>query len=182
MIYSSAPSYPHGIIDPISELGEIAHSHGCGLFVDGCLGGFVLPFAKQLGYDIPDFDFSVKGVTAMSLDTHKYGYASKGTSVVLYKTPALRRYQFFLYPQWPGGLYTTPTIAGSRNGSIVCSAWATMQHLGTSGYLEAVDSIMKTRLKLLKGIKRIPGLEVVGEPLAMVIGMRSTEFNIYELR
>lgn len=102
LIYSSAPSYPQGTIDPISELAKIARRHDVGLHVDCCLGGFVLPFAKKLGYNIPDFDFSIQGVTSMSLDTHKYGYALKGTSVVLYRNRELRQAQYFCYADWSG--------------------------------------------------------------------------------
>jgi glutamate/tyrosine decarboxylase-like PLP-dependent enzyme len=102
LIYASAPCYPQGVIDPIQQLGKLAMQFGIGLHVDACLGGFVLPFAKQLGYDIPAFDFECEGVTSMSVDTHKYGYASKGTSVVLYRTKELRHGQYFSYSKWSG--------------------------------------------------------------------------------
>jgi glutamate/tyrosine decarboxylase-like PLP-dependent enzyme len=110
LLYASAPSFPHGAIDPIEHMAAIAHTHDIGLHVDCCLGGFVLPFARQLGHDIPAFDFSVKGVTSMSIDTHKYGFALKGSSVLLYSNPDIRQAQYFCYPEWTGGLYTTPTV------------------------------------------------------------------------
>ena len=116
LIYGSAPNYPSGIVDPISQLSQLAKSYSVGLHVDCCLGGFILPFAKEAGFDVPSFNFSNSGVTSMSVDTHKYGYAAKGSSVVLYRTKELRRYQYFTYPKWTGGLYATTTIAGSRPG------------------------------------------------------------------
>lgn len=102
MLYSSAPGYPQGVIDPIRAMGQIALRYSVGLHVDCCLGGFVLPFAKRLNYDLPDFDFGVPGVSSMSLDTHKYGYSLKGSSVVLYRTKELRQAQYFKYPDWAG--------------------------------------------------------------------------------
>ena len=116
MIYSSAPNFPSGMVDDISGLSELAVKYSVGLHVDCCLGGFILPFAKEAGFDVPPFDFSLPGVTTMSVDTHKYGYAAKGSSVVLYRTKELRRFQYFTYPKWTGGLYATATIAGSRPG------------------------------------------------------------------
>ncbi|MCA9698855.1 MAG: aminotransferase class V-fold PLP-dependent enzyme, partial [Myxococcales bacterium] len=113
-LVGSAPCFPHGVIDPIGELGELALERKVGLHTDACLGGFVLPWARELGYDVPDFDFRVAGVTSMSADTHKYGYAAKGTSVVLYRDKALRRHQWFTLTDWPGGIYFSPTFAGSR--------------------------------------------------------------------
>ena len=116
MIYSSAPNYPSGIVDPIEKLSKLAKKYSVGLHVDCCLGGFILPFGKEAGFDVPSFDFSNPGVTSMSVDTHKYGYAAKGSSVVLYRNKELRRHQYFTYPKWTGGLYATTTIAGSRPG------------------------------------------------------------------
>ena len=110
LIYASAPSFPHGAIDPIEAMAALARTHDIGLHVDCCLGGFVLPFAKKLRYDIPNFDFTVSGVTSMSIDTHKYGFALKGSSVLLYSNRDIRQAQYFCYPDWTGGLYTTPTV------------------------------------------------------------------------
>ena len=123
LIYASAPSFPQGTIDPVAALSALAVRHGVGLHVDCCLGGFVLPFARRLGYPVPAFDFSLPGVTSMSLDTHKYGCALKGASVVLYRTPDLRRAQYFCYGAWSGSLYTTPTLAGSRSTGLVAQCW-----------------------------------------------------------
>ena len=149
--------------------------------MDCCLGGFILPFAKEIRDNIPKFDFELKGVTSMSLDTHKYGYATKGTSVVLYRTKELRRYQYFTVPDWTGGLYVTPTVAGSRPGSLSAACWASMMRLGHSGYLEATRKILSTAEKFCAGCKAIPGLRVLGDPVAMVVAVGSDEFNIYQV-
>ena len=123
MLYGSAPNFPQGVIDHIDGLSNLAMYYNIGLHVDCCLGGFILPFVKRQGFDIPNFDFSLQGVTSMSCDTHKYGYAAKGTSVLLYKNEDLRRAQYFTYPKWSGGLYATPTLAGSRSGALIACAW-----------------------------------------------------------
>ncbi|KAL8520208.1 hypothetical protein ACS0TY_010935 [Phlomoides rotata] len=133
LIVGSAPGFPHGIIDPIEELGELASTYGICFHVDLCLGGFVLPFARKLGYPVPPFDFSVQGVTSISVDVHKYGLAPKGTSVVLYRNHEMRKHQFVAVTEWSGGLYVSPTIAGSRPGGLIAGAWAAMMSLGLEG-------------------------------------------------
>ncbi|ETI48162.1 hypothetical protein L914_07527 [Phytophthora nicotianae] len=169
MLYSSAPNFPHGMIDDIEALSRLAVQNDVGLHVDCCLGGFVLPFARQLRKDIPVFDFALPGVTSMSCDTHKYGYGSKGTSVVLYKNPEIRRFQYFSYADWTGGLYATPTLAGSRPGALSAAAWASMVRLGREGYLEKTKGILDTVDEIKAGIKRIDGIHLLGDPKAMVV-------------
>ncbi|KAI9989569.1 hypothetical protein PInf_019854 [Phytophthora infestans] len=169
MLYSSAPNFPHGMIDDIEALSTLAVQNDVGLHVDCCLGGFVLPFARQLRNDIPVFDFALPGVTSMSCDTHKYGYGSKGTSVVLYKSPEIRRFQYFSYADWTGGLYATPTLAGSRPGALSAAAWASMVRLGREGYLEKTKGILDTVDEIKAGIKRIDGIHLLGDPKAMVV-------------
>jgi glutamate/tyrosine decarboxylase-like PLP-dependent enzyme len=181
MIYSSAPNFPNGTIDPIARLSELAVKYSVGLHVDCCLGGFVLPFAKKLGYPIPDFDFSLPGVTSMSVDTHKYGYAVKGSSVVLYRNKELRRYQYFAYPKWTGGLYATSTIAGSRAGSVVAATWASMMHMGEDGYMKATRDILETSKEIIDGVKSFSELRIIGTPLAMIIAFGSDSVNIYRI-
>ena len=179
-LVGSAPNYAHGIIDPIEELAEIAQEHDLGLHVDGCLGGFILPWGERLGYPIPRFDFRVPGVTSISADTHKYGYALKGTSVLLYRDSALRRYQYFNYPDWPGGIYLSPGLAGSRSGGIVAATWAAMVSLGEQGYLEIADRIFKTAAAIRQGVESIPELEVIGDP-TFLIAFGSPDLNIYHV-
>ncbi len=179
-IVGSAPTFPHGLVDPIEELSELAYERGIGFHTDACLGGFILPFARELGYPVPKFDFSLRGVTSISADTHKYGYAAKGTSVLLYRTPELRREQFFTATDWPGGLYMSPTILGSRPGALSAQAWASILSIGHSGYREAARSILETAKKIREGIAAIPGLEVIGDPL-WILAFRSRELDVYRV-
>jgi glutamate/tyrosine decarboxylase-like PLP-dependent enzyme len=177
-LVGSAPSFPHGVIDPIAELSELARARDIGLHVDACLGGFVLPWAKKLGYPVPAFDFSLPGVSSISADTHKYGYAAKGTSVVVYRDRALCRAQYFVSTDWPGGLYGSPTLAGSRPGSLVAACWATLVSTGEAGYLEATRAILETASQIRRGIAEIPGLYVLGDPL-WVIAFAADDFDVY---
>lgn len=181
LIVGSAPGYPHGIIDPITELGQLAMSFGVCLHVDLCLGGFVLPFARKLGYPIPPFDFSVQGVTSISVDVHKYGLAPKGTSVVFYRNHEIRKHQFVAVTEWSGGLYVSPTIAGSRPGGLIAGAWAAMMSLGEEGYLENTRQIMEVSKKIQEGIKGIPELFVVGRPDMTIVAFASNIVDIFEV-
>ena len=179
-LVGSAPSFPHGVVDPIPELAALAQTRGVGLHVDACLGGFVLPFARQLGYNAPAFDFRLPGVTSMSADTHKYGYAAKGTSVVLYRGEALRRYQYYAVADWPGGLYFSPTLAGSRPGALSATCWAAMVSMGEAGYRTAAAKILATGQLLRRWIEQIPELEVLGDPL-FVVAFTSRTLDIYRV-
>jgi glutamate/tyrosine decarboxylase-like PLP-dependent enzyme len=171
MMYASAPQYPHGAIDNIPALSAIAVRYSIGLDIDCCLGGFILPFAKKLAIkQIPDFDFRLPGVSSMSLVTHKYGYALKGTSVVLYKSIELRRSQYFCYGDWPGGLYSTPTILGSRSGGLIAQTWASLVTMGWEGFLEHTKGILETTVLIENGIKeQLPQLKIFGEVDAMIV-------------
>ena len=179
-VVGSAPAFPHGCIDPIPELSELAYERKVGFHTDGCLGGFVLPFAERLGYPVPPFDFRLRGVTSMSADTHKYGYAAKGTSVVLYRSRALRRYQFFRATDWPGGLYASPTFAGSRPGALSAACWAAMVATGEDGYLEASRRILETADAIKHGMRQIRGIKLLGDPL-WVLAFASDEVDIYRV-
>lgn len=180
VVVGSAPGFPHGVVDPIEELSELARRKGIGFHTDACLGGFVLPWARRLGYPVPDFDFRLPGVTSMSADTHKYGYAAKGTSVVLYRNPGLRRHQWFKTTQWPGGLYFSPTLAGSRPGGLSAACWAAMVSIGEKGYLEATRKILDAAATIKRGIETTPGLKILGDPL-WVIAFASEELDIYRV-
>lgn len=180
LLVGSAPTYPHGIIDPMEEISELARERGIGCHTDACLGGFVLPWAERLGYPIPPFDFRLPGVTSISVDTHKYGYAAKGTSVVLYRNPELRRYQYFAATDWPGGLYVSPTVAGSRPGGLLAACWAAMISIGERGYLDATRRILEAGQRIRRGIEAIPELRVLGDPL-WIIAFTSDELNIYQI-
>ena len=180
VLVGSAPPFPHGLIDPIGELSELARSKGIGFHTDACLGGFVLPWAEKLGYEVPPFDFRLPGVTSISADTHKYGYAAKGTSVVLYRGHELRHYQYFTTTDWPGGFYCSPSFAGSRPGALVAECWAAMVSVGEEGYMENTRHILEAATRIKKGVAEIPGLEVIGDPL-FVIAFRSPELDIYQV-
>lgn len=167
-VAGSAGDYAHGLIDPIEEIGALAQERGIGLHVDGCLGGLILPWAEQLGYDVPPWDFRVPGVTSISADTHKYGYALKGTSVLLYRDAGLRSRQWFASTDWPGGLYLSPGLAGSRSGGLIASTWAAMVTTGREGYLAKARAILGTNDVIKAGIRQsMPELEIIGEPVFM---------------
>ncbi len=140
----SACNYGYGTIDPIEKLSDIALEHGIGLHVDGCLGGWLLPFGQELGYDIPTFDFRVPGVTSISADTHKYGYAFKGTSVLVFRDKALRNGQYFFLTGWTGGKYCSPGIEGSRSGGLLAATWAALVSFGREGYRRYAKEIFET--------------------------------------
>jgi sphinganine-1-phosphate aldolase len=167
-LVGSAANYAHGLIDPIEAMSEVALEHGIGLHVDGCLGGLILPWIERNGHDVPPWDFRVPGVTSISADTHKYGYALKGTSVLLYRTKALRKHQYYTVSDWPGGLYLSPGLAGSRSGGLIASTWAALVTVGKEDYLEHAEQIMTTAQAIRAGIDEIPELAVIGDPLFLV--------------
>jgi sphinganine-1-phosphate aldolase len=181
-IVGSACNFPYGTIDPIKELSEIAHRRSVGLHVDGCLGGFFLPWAERLGQPVPPFDFRLRGVTSMSCDTHKYGYAPKGTSVVLYRGAALRRFQYFTTSDWPGGLYYSPTFSGSRPGGLSAACWAALVSMGEQGYLAATRQILDAVAVMKQGVLDIPELRLMGRPIGVFAFTSTTDrINIYQV-
>lgn len=168
LIVGSAPSYPQGVVDPIAELAALAAERGVGMHVDACLGGFQLPFLRDLGEDIPPFDLRVPGVTSISADLHKYGFAAKGASTIIYRDRALRRHQFFARSDWSGGLFGSTTVQGTRAGGAIAAAWATLMALGRDGYLRLAAGILRTTRIFQAGIAAIPGLRVLGRPAMSV--------------
>lgn len=164
MLVGSATPYPYGVTDNITELAGIAKEYNLWLHVDACLGGFILPFAREFDSSIPDFDFAVDGVTSMSVDIHKYGYSSKGVSALILRDAELEIYQRSTFDDWPAGLYSTPHIVGTRSGGPVASAWAVMQFLGKTGYREIVRRHLRLREQFVTGINAIEDLQVWGVP------------------
>jgi glutamate/tyrosine decarboxylase-like PLP-dependent enzyme len=164
LVVGSAPQYPQGVVDDIPAIAAIAAEAGANCHVDACMGGFVLPFAERLGRDVPPWDFRVDGVTSISADIHKLGYAPKGVSVILHRTKELRRYQTFVFDGWLGGLYATPNLQGSRSGLPMAAAWAVMQHLGLDGYLELTRTVLDNADRMRAGIAAIDGVRVLGDP------------------
>ncbi|MFI5321221.1 MAG: pyridoxal phosphate-dependent decarboxylase family protein [Myxococcota bacterium] len=173
LVVGSAPQYPQGVVDPIPALAELAQSVGASLHVDACMGGFLLPFAERLGHAIPPFDFRVPGVTTISADLHKLGYAPKGASVILHRTKQLRQYQTFVFDAWLGGLYASPNLQGTRAGLPMACAWAVMQRLGIEGYERLTRVTLDTRDRMLAAIRAVPGLEVLGAPEAQIVAFRA---------
>jgi sphinganine-1-phosphate aldolase len=173
-LIGSAGTYPHGTIDPIGALSDLALERGINLHVDGCLGGFILCWGEGIGVDVPVFDFRHPGVTSLSADTHKYGFGLKGSSVLLYRSPELRRLQYFIVADWPGGAYTSPGMSGSRSGGIIAAAWAAMVTLGREGYEAIASDIFRTAARLREVIREHPELRVLGNPLFNVAFAAST--------
>jgi len=177
----TAVTYPHGMVDPIEEIGALAEKKNLWLHVDACLGGLMLPFLKRLGHEIPPYDFSIPGVTSISADIHKYAYTPKGVSTVMYRNRDFRKFQIFAYADWPGGVYATPCLAGARPGGTMAAAWAVMHYLGEEGFMALAEKARAATEKLIKGINAIAQLYVLGDPDATVFAFGSDEINIYEL-
>ncbi len=180
-IMGSACNYGYGTIDPIDQLSDLALARGIGLHVDGCLGGFILPWGQQLGYDIPVFDFRVPGVTSISADTHKYGYGFKGTSVLAFRDKALRNSQYFYMTDWSGGKYASPGIEGSRSGGLLAATWAAMVSIGRDGYLEYARHIFDTAFAMQAVVRSHPELRIVGSNPTFCFSFTSDEFDIYHV-
>jgi glutamate/tyrosine decarboxylase-like PLP-dependent enzyme len=179
-LVGSACNYGYGTIDPIESLGELALDRGVGLHVDGCLGGFILPFGRELGYDIPAFDLAVPGVTSMSADTHKYGYGLKGSSVLCFNDTALRNSQYFFQTSWSGGKYCTPGIEGSRSGGLLAATWASMVQLGREGYRRYAEAIFATSAAMQAAVSSHDELRMIGRP-SFLFSFTSDDFDIYHV-
>jgi glutamate/tyrosine decarboxylase-like PLP-dependent enzyme len=179
-LVGSACNYGYGTVDPISELSDVALEHGIGLHVDGCLGGLLLPFGQELGYDIPVFDYRIPGVTSISADTHKYGYAFKGSSVVSFRTKALRNSQYFFLTDWSGGKYCSPGMDGSRSGGIIAATWAAMVQIGRAGYLGYAKAIFDTSAAMQAAVRSHPELRMMGDP-TFLFSFTSDEFDVYHI-
>ena len=163
MIVGSAPCFPYGLIDPIAALSDLAIARDLWLHVDACVGGYIAPFVRMNGEDIPPFDFALPGVRSMSADLHKYGYCAKGASTVFFRTAALRKFMIFDFRDWPGGRMVTPTLAGTRPGGAISAAWAVMNFLGVAGYREKQGLVTATRAKIAAGAEAL-GFTVLGQP------------------
>lgn len=179
-IMGSACNYGYGTIDPIEQLSDLALEKGVGLHVDGCLGGFILPWGQELGWDIPVFDFRLPGVTTISADTHKYGYGFKGSSVLSFRDKALRNSQYFFLTGWTGGKYCSPGMEGSRSGGALASTWAAMVTIGREGYLRYAKAIFKTADAMKDAVRSHPELRIMGQP-TFCFSFTSDEFDIYHV-
>lgn len=181
MILGSAPEYPHGTIDPIAAFGEVAQKHGVPLHVDACVGGFILPFMAMNGRPLPAWDYRVPGVTSISADVHKYGFAAKGASTITYRSLDLLRHQMFVYEDWPGGVFASPALLGTRPGGAYAAAWAALQHFGESGYRDLAARTLRAFDAIRDGIAAMPELYVMGAPSGPLLGYgsRDPRVNIF---
>lgn len=178
---ASAPQYAHGVVDPIAELGELAQKHRLPLHVDACVGGFILPWLERLGRRVPPWDFRVPGVTSISADLHKYGYAGKGASTLVWRSIDDMRHQIFVATDFPGGIYASPTMIGTRPGGPIAAAWATLQSFGADGYLALAERAADAADRLRAGIRAIPGLELVGESDSTIVSYTARGVDVYAL-
>jgi glutamate/tyrosine decarboxylase-like PLP-dependent enzyme len=169
LVVASAPSYAHGVIDPVEEIAALAAAHGILCHVDACIGGWILPYLRRAGREVPAFDLTVPGVTSLSVDLHKYGYADKGASIVLYRDAELRRYQYFAHAGWPGYPVVNPTMQGTKSAGLPAQAWAVLQAIGEDGYTALAERVGTASDRLLAALRRTPGLEVLGEPAAGLV-------------
>jgi glutamate/tyrosine decarboxylase-like PLP-dependent enzyme len=175
LVVASAPDYPHGLVDPIEELGRVAEEKGVPLHVDACLGGFFLPFMEALGRPVPAWDFRVRGVKSISADVHKYAFAAKGASVILYRDMDYLEKQFFQKDDWPGGVFISPALLGTRPGGAIAAAWAALMATGRAGYREMARATLDAADRLRAGIAAIPGLKLVGSPTGSIFSFGSAE-------
>ncbi|KAJ7693342.1 pyridoxal phosphate-dependent transferase [Mycena rosella] len=192
MLVGSTINFPDGNQDDIEALGKLAARYKVGLHVDCCLGSFIVPYLEKAGlaegsggkYKLLPFDFRVPGVTAISCDTHKYGFAPKGSSVIMYRDAKLRRYQYYVNPDWAGGVYASPSLSGSRPGALIAGTWAAMQYMGSEGYLESCRSIVTCAREIAdKIVASIPELYILGSPPASVVafGSKHPKVNVLEV-
>lgn len=185
MLVGSAPNFPHGIIDDISALSKLALQSKLWLHVDCCLGSFLVPFLEKAGFKTQPFDFRLEGVSSISCDTHKYGFAPKGNSTCLYRSAELRKYQYYVCPDWSGGVYASPGMAGSRPGALISGCWASLMSLGNSGYLDSCIRIVGTTKQIVCAIQRVPELnselEILGNPLVSVVAFKARNLNTYHI-
>lgn len=181
LLVASAPNYSHGVVDPVAEIATLASEHDLLCHVDACIGGIQLAFMRQLGYDVPEFDFAVPGVTSMSIDPHKYGYAAKGSSVVLYQDKELRRYQIYANLSTTAYAIINPTVQSTKSGGPLAATWAVMQYFGQEGYRKIVGEVAEAARRIIEGINAIPELRIEGNPNMSIFAMTSDTLNVFQL-
>ncbi|MEU2681770.1 aminotransferase class V-fold PLP-dependent enzyme [Streptomyces sp. NPDC007107] len=174
LVVASAPSYAHGVIDPVAEIAAAASARGVLCHVDACIGGWILPYLRRAGREVAPFDLSVPGVTSLSVDLHKYAYADKGASVVLHRDAELRRHQYFAHAGWPGYPVVNPTVQGTKSGGLLAQAWAVLQHVGEEGYTALAGRVAEASDRLLAGLRSLDGVRVLGDPAAGLVAFTVT--------
>lgn len=181
MIVGSSVNYSHGVSDPISKLSEIAIDHDLWFHVDACIGGFIFAYFKELGIDVPDFDFSVAGVSSLSVDLHKYAFAPKGASVLLYRNKELRKHQFYACTNWTGYPVINTTIQSTKSGGPLAACWATLNYIGHDGYKNLIGKIAQTKERMLELFGNIPEIKIMGKPEASLIAFGSDTIDLFQL-
>lgn len=180
-LYASAPAYSLGVIDPIARLGPIAQRHDLWLHVDACVGGILAPFVRQLGYPVPQFDFAVPGVTSISADLHKSGFAAKPASTVTFRTKSHREFARYTFDDWPSGTYTSYTFTGTRPGGAIAAAWAAMQYLGQDGYRRLAAASMRAKEAIAEGLLHMPSVTIFGNPELWAFAFGSSEVDMRQV-
>ena len=181
MIVGSAPSYAHGVVDPIGDLAALAQENDLWMHTDACMGGFLLPYFRRLGEPVADFDFSVPGVDSISVDLHKYAYTPKGASLILYRNKALRRHQIYACSRWIGYTIVNNAVQSSKSGGPMAAAWAVLNYVGDEGYLEIARKKLAAVEKITDGIDRIDGLRLLTRPDMCLISFTSDEINVFHI-
>ncbi len=181
LLLASAPSYAHGVVDPVPELGAIANARDLLFHVDACIGGFLLPYFERLGAKFPSFDFSVEGVTSISMDLHKYAYCPKGASVLLHRSAKLRRAQIFACAEWSGYTVVNTTVQSSKSGGPLAAAWAVLNYIGDDGYQGYAEDLMKASTAVIDGIQKMPDLRILGRPDMSLVAFTSETINPFVL-
>jgi len=181
LVVGSAPSYAHGVVDPIADMAAVARENELLFHTDACVGGFMLPFFKKLGEPVQDFDFSVPGVTSISMDLHKYAYTPKGASLVLYRNRDIRKHQIFACSLWTGYTIINNAILSSRSGGPMAAAYAVLNFLGEDGYLEIAQKKIEATKKLLEGIKKHPDLKIMTDPDFCMFSFTSETISVFHL-
>jgi glutamate/tyrosine decarboxylase-like PLP-dependent enzyme len=181
LLVGSAVSYAHGVVDPITALGRLALEHDLLLHVDACMGGFLLPYFRRLGVDVPPFDFSVPGVTSVSMDFHKYAFAAKGASVVLYRDKELRRHQIYTCAHWTGYSVVNPTVQSSKSGGPLAAAWAVLNFIGDQGYLAMARQALEATQRIVAAIDAMDDLRVLGRPQMNLVAFTSDTVNVFHV-
>ncbi|MEO1266516.1 MAG: aspartate aminotransferase family protein [Myxococcota bacterium] len=181
LLVGSAPSFAHGVVDPIEAIGALGLERNIPVHVDGCIGGFLLPYFRRAGAEVPPFDFSVPGVTSMSMDFHKYAYAAKGASVVLYKDASFWRHQVFAYSGWPGYTIVNPTIQSSKSAGPLAATWAVLRHYGDDGYLAIGQQLKEARDRIVNAVDGIEGLQVLVQPHMSLVAIGTEGIPVFAL-
>jgi sphinganine-1-phosphate aldolase len=181
LLVASAPNYSHGVVDPVREIAALAKEHKVLCHVDACIGGIQLAFMRQLGYEVPDFDFTLPGVTSMSVDPHKYGYSAKGSSVVLYRDKELRRHQIYANLSTTAYAIINPTIQSTKSGGPLAATWAVMNFFGQEGYRKLVGDVSEGAWRIIDHINDHPDLRIEGSPAMSIFALTSDTLNVFQL-